>query len=373
MALTRERFDALIERAEREVDAGILPSCSIAVGLDGEIVATAALGDATPETRFNIFSATKAVIAATVWTMIADRLLRPDDLVATHFPEFAANGKEGVTVEHLLTHTCGFPHAPLGPPRWHDREQRIERMASWRPRWGPGTHFEYHPTAAHWVLGEVIERVDGQDYRRSVRERVLDPLRLTRLRLGVPEEDQTDIAALVAAGADPEPGELARAFGVETFDLGEVRPEVLLGFNDPANIALGVPGGGGVSTAADVAMLYQAFLHDPGAVFDPDVLAAGTTEIRCRLPDPLLRTPAMRTLGLISAGDDGTAAYRGFGHNTSSRAFGHNGAAGQIAFADPESGLSFCYLTNGVDRNFLREARRVSGIASRAALLTRPA
>ena len=53
------------------------------------------------------------------------------------------------------------------------------------------------------------------------------------------------------------------------------------------------------------------------------------------------------------------------------RNFGHNGAAGQIAWADPETGLSVCYLTNGVDRNFLREARRVSGIASRAALLTK--
>ena len=108
-------------------------------------------------------------------------------------------------------------------------------------------------------------------------------------------------------------------------------------------------------------------------MFDAAVLADGTGNVRCMLPDPILRTPANRTLGLIAAGSDGTASYRGMGHNVSSGTFGHNGAAGQIAWADPESGLSVAYLTNGIDRNFLREARRISGVGSRAALLTKPA
>lgn len=71
---------------------------------------------------------------------------------------------------------------------------------------------------------------------------------------------------------------------------------------------------------------------------------------------------------MIVAGDDGRANYRGFGHTQSARTFGHNGAGGQLAWADPESGLSFCYLTNGYDLDELRQPRRGIGITSRAAL-----
>jgi CubicO group peptidase (beta-lactamase class C family) len=373
MGLTDERVDALIERARREVDNGTVPSCSIAVGLDGDIAFEAALGDATPDSRYVIFSATKPVVAATVWQLMADGLLDPLDTVATHFDEFAGNGKGDITIEQVMTHTSGFPRAPMGPPQWNSREWRIERMAGWRLNWEPGTRYEYHPTSAHWVLAEIIERIDRQDYRTSIRERVLDPLGLTGLAVGVPPDEQGDIVDLVAAGSSPSGDELEQVFGVRDYDLGEVTPEALLMFNEPPNRAVGVPGGGGVSTARDLALFYQALLHNPGGVFDAEVLADATGHVRCMLPDPILRTPATRTLGLIVAGSDGTSAFRGMGHNVSARALGHNGAAGQIAFADPETGLSFCYLTNGIDRNFLREARRTSGVASRAALLTRPA
>ena len=371
MPLNADRLDALLERARKEVDDGVLPSCQIAVGLDGEIVAEAAFGDATTESRYVIFSATKALIGAVMWQLVAEGAVSVDDTVAAHVPEFAANDKGAITIEQVMTHTSGFPRAPLGPPDWSDREARVRRMAAWRCNWEPGTRFEYHPTSAHWVLAEIIARVDGRDHRDAVRARVLDPLGLRRLALGVDADDQADIVDLVASGAGPSPDELEATFGVRDYDLGEVTPEVLLMFNEPEVRAVGVPGGGGVSTAGDIARLYQAFLHNPGGLWDPEVLADATGRIRTTLPDPILRTPANRTLGLIAAGDDGTAAYRGMGHNVSERAFGHNGAAGQIAWADPETGLSFCYLTNGIDRNFLREARRVSGLGSRAALLTR--
>lgn len=370
--LDTHRLDALVERAHREVDNGILPSCQIAVGIDGEPAYVVAIGDATVDTRYAMFSATKALIAGVMWQLIGEGRVAVTDTVATHFPEFAANEKGNITIEQVMTHTSGFPRAPMGPPRWSDREWRIGQMANWRCNWEPGTRFEYHPTSAHWVLAEIIERADGQDYRTSIRERVLTPLGLHSLALGVEPADQGDIATLVASGSAPSPDELESVFGVRTYDVGEVTPEALLMFNDPDVRAVGVPGGGGVSTAVDMAMLYQAFLHNPGGLWDPAVLADGTGHIRTTLPDPILQTPANRTLGLIAAGDDGTTAYRGMGHNVSPRAFGHNGAAGQIAWADPETGLSFCYLTNGIDRNFLREARRVSGIASRAALLTKP-
>jgi CubicO group peptidase (beta-lactamase class C family) len=82
------------------------------------------------------------------------------------------------------------------------------------------------------------------------------------------------------------------------------------------------------------------------------------------------RAAASRALGVVAAGDDGLGHMRGFGKTQSPRAFGHNGAGGQIAFVDPETGVSFTYLTSAHDRHTIRQARRTVGIASRAGLLT---
>ena len=80
----------------------------------------------------------------------------------------------------------------------------------------------------------------------------------------------------------------------------------------------------------------------------------------------MIRRLANRSLGLVIAGDS-DRTFRGFGHTNSSRTFGHMGAGGQVAWADPETGISFGYCTNGCDRNPLRQGRRGVGLSSRAA------
>jgi CubicO group peptidase (beta-lactamase class C family) len=359
-------MDAVVDRTRREIDAGLLPSCQLAIGYRGDVVLDLTLGDATSDSRYVIFSCTKAIIASAIWLLIGDDRLDPSVRVAEIVPEFATNGKDVVTVEQLLVHTSGFPRAPLGPPDWYTREGRLARFERWRLNFTPGTAFEYHPTSAHWVLAEVIERVSGTDYREFVRGRIIEPLGLTRLALGVPEARQGDIAPLSGRGEAATPDELEAAIGVRELPLTEVTEDVLLGFNLPANLALGVPGGGAVSSAADLARFYQALLDDPGNVWARDVRLDGITEVRNRFPDER-GVPVNRTLGLVVAGDDGQSAARGFGYTVSPAAFGHNGAGGQIAWADPATGLSFVYLTNGLDRNVLREWRRTSGLSSRAA------
>ena len=236
--LVTEKLDQLATRARREIDSGLLPSCQYAVALDGEVVAGETLGDATPETRYVIFSATKAVVVSTFWTLMQDGDVDITLPVQHYFPEFMADGdpEHGatITVEQVLLHTSGFPAAPMGPPAWSTREGRIERMRGWRTNWEPGTRYEYHPTSAHWVLAEIIERLAGADYRDVVIERILDPLGLERLRVGVPVEAQHDVAELVAVGELPTPDELEAAFGVRELPVTEVTEDALLGFNEPA-------------------------------------------------------------------------------------------------------------------------------------------
>jgi len=365
-----ERVEALLTRVRREVDDGLLPSCQIAVALDDRVVVDETFG-APAETRFVPFSCSKVLTAATMWRLLGDGLVDESLPVAHYLPEFLENGKEAVTVEQVMLHTSGFPMAPLGPKHWGTSAGRRESFRRWRLNFDPGTVFMYHPVSAHWVLVEIIESLVGEPYADAIQHLVTDPLGLPRL-LGIPHDQQHGIAPIVAVGEALSEQELAE-YGMPPAIIDpELAMQALLTMSDADAQAVGVPGGGAVTRAADFALLYQALLHNPGGLWDPEVLADGTGHVRNRLPD-FGGVPACRSLGLVIAGDDGNAPLRGFGKETSARAFGHNGAGGQIAWADPESGLSMMYVTNGLDRNLVREARRNTAIASLAALVTTPA
>jgi CubicO group peptidase (beta-lactamase class C family) len=372
MPIDDGKVEVLLDRARREVDEGLLPSCQLALALDGDVVIDQCFGDSNVDTRYVIFSCTKGIVAGAVWLAFGDGILHPEQKVAEVIPEFATNGKDVVTVEQLLMHTSGFPRAPMGPDVWGDRQARLQRYSEWRLNWEPGTRMEYHPTSAHWVLADLVEQASGQDYRRFVTERITEPLGIKGMALGVPPDRQDGIATLVPCGSPPDPDEVERLFGVREIPLGEVTEEALLHFNEPDVRAVGVPGGGGVARASDVALYYQALLHNPGGIWDPDVLSDGTTAVRTTFPDPLIGgVAANRTRGMVVAGDDGKSAFRGFGRTVSGRAFGHMGAGGQVAWADPETGLSFCYVTNGMDANLLRSGRRGTSLSSKAAACAR--
>jgi CubicO group peptidase (beta-lactamase class C family) len=353
------QFDALVARARRDVDDGLLPSCQLAVAHGGELVLDETFG-APADTRYVTFSVTKAFVGALAWLLIGEGELRDDTRVADVVPDFAGNGKAEVTVEHLLTHTAGFPRAPMRPEEGADRAARVERMATWRMDWPAGTQTEYHATSAYWALVEVIDRIGGSDFRALFAERVAGPLELPTLTLGTTKPE--GVATLQSVG-DAGDG---KTLGDHVKETGE---HFLLRFNEPEVMAAGVPGAGGVARAADVALFYQSLLHDKQGLWRGEVLADATSHVRNRLIDPLFKVPANRTLGLVVAGDDEHALVRGFGRGNSARAFGAQGVGGQIAWADPDSGLSFSYLTNGLDADvvgsFTRSAK-ISGLAARA-------
>lgn len=342
-------IDQLFGQAQGQVDAGHVPACQVAVGHGGRIVAFRTFGDATDTTRFCVFSATKPIVASVVWLLLGDGLADPYDPIGRYVPELAAAGLGAVTLEQVLLHTGGFPHAPMTETEGADPTRRRERFATWSLEWEPGTRFEYHPASAHWVLADVIDRLTGRDYRDVLEHRVCLPLGLPRV-LGLAASAQDDVARLVAVGPDAQAEESLRFNGVDVRLAGN-------------------PGGGAFMTAADLALFYQGLLHNPGGLWDEAVLHDVTTKVRCTFDDPLLGVSVNRTRGLVLAGGDGNhqLRYAIFGRGCSPGSFGHAGAHGQVAWADPASGLSFVYLANAIDADMMRPGIRANALATTAA------
>lgn len=361
MIIDAKAVNALVERARREVDSGLLPAAQLAVAFEGEIVVSEALGDCTTGTRFHTYSAVKPSVALTVMELAAEGLFDLDAPVSRVLPAFTGNGKEAITVSQVMLHAGGFPHARVGRAETTDRAARLAAYASWRTDWEPGTRFEYHALSAHWVLADIITEVTGRPHAEVIAERVMAPAGCSRW-LGTAIDDQADVADVVGVGSAPTAEELA-ALGLDELPDG-VGTEMLLAFNLPWLRAAGVPGGGGIARATEMARWYQAVLHNPDGFLHPEVRADAMV-VRQNHPD-WTGTPANRSHGFVLAGDDGKAGMRGHGHGASAQAFGHGGAAGQAAWADPASGISFAYLTNGLDRNDLASARRRVALSTRA-------
>jgi CubicO group peptidase (beta-lactamase class C family) len=133
----------------------------------------------------------------------------------------------------------------------------------------------------------------------------------------------------------------------------------------------GVPGGGGIMTAASLALFYQAVLTNPDGLWDASVLADAKSNVRCNFEDPLMHVAANRSLGLVLAGDDGFHQFRYgmFGEGCSPQAFGHAGAYSQVAWADPATGISFAFVKNGLDADMFADALRVMPLSDLAAVL----
>lgn len=370
LKLDEQRVQALLERVRREIDEGLLPAAQVAVARDGRLALYESFGESTEESLFCIFSATKAITASAIWILLQEGTLGLDERVAEIIPAFATNGKEAVTVEQLLTHTAGFPAAPFKSLDWLDPGSRYGRFEQWRLSWDPGSRFEYHPTSGMWVLAEILERRGGIAFQQFIRERICVPLGLTDLYVGLPTDQNERVVPCSHAGEALTEADY-RQMGLPQPPTTEVTEEAILSFNDPAIRAVGVPGGGGITNAAELALYYQALLH--GGLGGPEIWSAQTladarTVRTGDLLDPVFGKPVSRGLGIVIAGDE-TRNYRGFGHTNSPLAFGHNGAGGQLAWVDPASGISLVYLTSAHDRNPVRQGRRGVAIGSLAASL----
>lgn len=364
-----EKLDALMERVRKEVDEGLLPSCQVAIARQGRVAAMATFGDADNDSLYSVFSATKAMTSAAGWLLIQEGKLSIDERVKDIIPEFAANGKDGITVEMLFTHTAGIPYAPFRPSDWLDPAKRSARYTNWTLNWEPGSRFEYHPTSSMWVIAEIIERRTGVEFAEFIRARIASPLGLDTLYVGAPESVHHRIKDVTHTG-EPMTEEDYAALGMPVPPATEVTPEALLAFNTSEVRQVPVPGGGGHMSAADIALFYQALINGGSSLGGEPIWSQETLDyafkVRNTFPD-MLGISANRALGLVVSGDK-TRNGRGFGHTNSEQAIGHSGAGGQLAWGDRETGISLGYVTNGHDAHVVRQARRGISISNKAAV-----
>jgi CubicO group peptidase (beta-lactamase class C family) len=345
LGLDPARLGQLYALIERHIADGRYPGAQVAIARHGRLAAFRTFGRAhvSPdvaagdETLWLLYSQTKMITSATLWRLVDQGALSFSDYVADHLPEFAAQGKGEITVHQLLTHQAGFPNARPGPEVWEDHEALRRAVCGFRLEWRPGTRVQYHGASAHWVAAVLIEALTGRDYRRVIRQDLLDPLGLSDLFVGVPAAAQ------------------ARCADMHVLEDG--RPVALAEAAAPAFRAAGVPGGGGYGTAAALAAFYQ-MLCAGGAlngtrVLSPRVIAHATrNHTGDRVDDDTGATmnrglgPVVRGLVPPLAAQPAPGQTRGMGTIAPPSTFGHGGAGSTYSWGDPVSGLSFSYLSN---------------------------
>jgi CubicO group peptidase (beta-lactamase class C family) len=372
LGLDPNALGRLASKAEHLTRRAGLPSSQLAVARYGRVGAVYTFGrPRSNEPLYVGFSTTKAVFSSAVWLLLQDGRLTIEATVGELSPALASAPIAGVTVEQLLTHMAGFPEGHLPPEQWADPDKRLQTMASWHLEWPPGTRFQYHPTATMWVLAELVEQVTQCDFRAFVADHVLAPLGLHELRLGATEDQAERVARVepVVHVGRPLPRMLLGLIGLRI--PGRLLDEHYFEtFNRPAVQCVGVPSSGAVTDAASLALFYQALLGTPPPGTEvpwSDHTRSEGTRIRSGgLRDPMTGQVANRALGVVVAGT-GRRSMRGFGQACSPATFGHPGAGGQVAWADPATGVSFAFLTGGFDRNLIRMGLRGGALSNLAA------
>ena len=331
----------------RGIDEGLHPGAQVYVSRGGQTVADFAIGEARAgvpmrrETLTPWLSAGKPLAAVAVAQLWERGLLGLDDPVARHIPEFAANGKEGVTVRHLLTHTGGF-RALVG--KWEEQpwEQIIASICAARLEsdWVPGQKAGYHLATSWYVLGELVRRIDParRPYERYVREEICMPLGMNDTWVGMSRETYREYGDRIGRmhntsdRANPEVADPVRSEAVATACR---------------------PGSGARGPIRELGYFYEMLLNGgirTGVrVLSPDSVATLTAPHRVGMYDHTFRHVMDWGLGFIlnsARYGEETVPY-GYGPYASPRTFGHGGSQCCSAFADPEHGLVVAVICNG--------------------------
>ncbi|MCT2594393.1 beta-lactamase family protein [Streptomyces sp. N2-109] len=343
---TAEGFEEVREEfAAVRAEEGGEPEVQLAVYRHGKQVVDLWAGVAG-DSLLGLYSSAKGAAHLTVALLVQEGVLDLDRRVSSYWPEFAAEGKGEVTLRELLAHRSGVIGVDGGFRTEELADDRLiaRRLAGQRPFWRPGQAYGYHAFVIGALTGEVVRRVTGHSLQQIFRERIQIPYGID-FHLGLPEELEARYVTVQAARAvqpapssrpapTPDPDSLA---GI-AFNLHASPPTDLVEFaNTRAVRALGSASAGGVGNARGLAAMY----------------AAAISEVDGRAP--LLKPETAAEFGRVHwRGTDlvtGERDHFGLGFEAQSvrypllseGAFGHSGAVGAQAFADPASGIAYSY------------------------------
>jgi CubicO group peptidase (beta-lactamase class C family) len=272
-----------------------------------------------------------------------------------------------VRVSDLLSHRSGVsaPREPLTTAQILDWQTVVTQLAAQEPLWEPDSGYAYHAITHGWLAGEVIRRVTGVSVGQYFAELVAEPLhadawiglpddvhhRVAHLQVGSTLAQLTAQQAAVRTPGVTDWSEIAMTLG------GALAPELVTvdgGFNDPAVQAAEIPGAGGIATARALATIWSATVVE-------------TAGVRLLGDEVLSTATVVESEGAPVWNVPGPWPRWGMGFQLDSEArrfltadsFGHDGAGGQSAFADPTYGVGFAYLTNQMEAIDDQRATRV--------------
>jgi CubicO group peptidase (beta-lactamase class C family) len=325
------------------MERGLHLGAQVYVWRAGETVADFAIGEAragtamTRDSMVTWFSMTKPSVAVAVAQQWERGRLELDDPVAEHVPEFAQNGKERITLRHLLTHTAGIRGGDqvisTGDLDSYWGEV-VAGICAVEPEegWEPGRRAGYHLGCGMTMLAEVVRRIDGRPFEQYVRDEIFLPLGMDDCWVGMPPDRHAQYGARI---------------GTMHSTQGEV--PVPLDLLDTADtLAKCIPGGGGRGPMHQLSRLYRALLGrgelDGARVLSPQAVEAITARHRVGMFDETMNAEIDWGLGFA-------IDTFSMGRYASPRAFGHGGALSSQATADPEHDLVMIVQTNGMCAN----------------------
>ena len=311
----------------------------------------------TENTIVLLWSATKGLGSACLLHVLQENGIALDRPVAEFWPEFGQAGKDQITLAQLLSHQAGLS-ALDEPTDILDYAAVIAALEKQKPLWPPGTAHGYHARTFGFLLDECVRRIAGKPISGYWRTTFAEPLRLD-VWIGLSESELHRTATIYAAKAGGEqnppefyrqlstPGTLVKKTFTSPAGLNSVAA-----MNTKENRGLQIISFSGIGSASSLAKFY-AMLANDGQMegrryFKTETIAQMTTALASGV-DHILQIPTAFSAGFMK--DSPQSPRRIFG--PSSSAFGHPGAGGSNAFADPENGIAFAYVMNQMEQSLM--------------------
>jgi len=362
VGMSQDDVDEIWGNIVRLYKTGVHPGITVSIRRQGKILMSRGIGHAlgngpdddatidkvlmTPDTPVCLYSTSKGITALLMHMLVEDGLVNVMDPVAFYAPEFAANGKENITIHQILAHRGGIPGLPSDVPLetlW-DEDKTWDLLCEAEPIITDGSKLAYHAITGGFVLERVIRQVTGDNINAYIDKKIRQPMGMKYFTYGIEPEHLDNMAPTYATG--PRPGLLLRAFLKRALGTPDIKTLESL-CNDPRFQEAIIPAGNLVGTADEVSAFFQMMLN--GGKWGRRRICAASTVARAvqefgnRSVDQTLLIPLRYSAGLM-LGDEPFGIWG----PDSRQAFGHLGLINKFAWGDPERELSVSILTTGL-------------------------